>query len=162
MTNEEAAKLLLSHDMFAALQTIKLNTGVIPARLSDVEHYQPKYTAFKTMGLIELNSVQIESPDSGRSEATRVSLTEKGLTESKAWKQDRQDEWTITIATRKLVQVLSIPKLEGRIQGIEFSWTWEPNKTGEAVKFTYATERAYAKLEPIEHGWRIVKIRALG
>jgi hypothetical protein len=158
MTKEEAFNLLMNHDMFREVQTIKLNTGIIPARLSEVEHYQPKYTAFKEMGLIELSSVTID-PD--QREATRVSLTEKGLTESKEWKQERKDEWTITTATRRVVEVLSIPKLDDRIQGIEFSWTWDANKTGEALKLSYAPERAYAKLEKFEKGWRIVKIRAL-
>jgi hypothetical protein len=164
MSKEEATTLLMSHEMFSELQTIKLNTGTIPARLSEVEHYEPKYTMFKSMGLIELSSIQMDSQDkdaAGRSEGTRVSLTEKGLTESKGWKEDRKDEWTITIATRRVVEVLSIPKLDERIQGIEFSWTWAANKTGEALKFSYQTERAYAKLERFEKGWRIVKIRAL-
>src|ERR1700730_13873357 len=63
MTSEEAAKLLKSDEMFAATQTVTLNTGTIYAKLSDVERYQPKYTAFKSMGLIEMISVKIDSPD---------------------------------------------------------------------------------------------------
>ena len=63
MTNEEAAKLLKSHEMFAATQTVTLNTGTIYASPSDVERYEPKYTAFKSIGLIELTGVTVESPD---------------------------------------------------------------------------------------------------
>jgi hypothetical protein len=165
MTNEEAAKLLKSHEMFAATQTVTLNTGTIYAKLTDVERYQPKYTGFKSMGLIELTSVTIESPDKdpGKStERTRVSLTEKGLGESKSWKQVRENEWSITTATRELVKVIEIHKDgEERIHGIEFSWTWAPSKTGESLKFTYPTERAYAKLKRQDTGWRIVSIHAL-
>ena len=165
MTREEAAKLLKGHEMFSATQTVTLNTGTIYAKLSDVERYQPKYTAFKSMGLIELTSVKIESSDkdpSKSTERTSVSLTEKGLAESKNWERVRENEWSITIAARELVEVIEIHKDgEERIHGIEFSWTWAPNKTGEMLKFTYATERAYAKLKRQDTGWRIVSIHAL-
>ena len=165
MSNDDAAKLLKNHEMFSATQTVTLNTGTIYAKLSDVERYQPKYTAFKSMGLIELASVTIESSDkdpSKSTERTRVSLTEKGLAESKSWKQVRENEWSITTATRELIKVIEIHNdSEERIHGIEFSWTWAPNKTGEALKFTYATERAYAKLKRQDAGWRIVSIHAL-
>jgi hypothetical protein len=166
MSIEDATKLLKSHEMFAAIQTIKLNTGTIKARLSDVEHYEPKYTAFKSMGLIDLASITIESPDKdpkNNSEGTRISLTEKGLKESIAWKKEAENEWTITIAERQLVEVIKVHKDDdGRIHGIEFSWTWAPNKIGEGLKFSYPSERAYAKLERDGKDWRIKTIRALG
>jgi len=114
--------------------------------------------------LIELASVKIEAPDKNSdhsTEDTRVSLTEKWLAASKNWKQNRENEWIITIATRELVKVIEIHKDgEGRIHGIEFSWAWAPNKIGEALKFGYS-ERAYAKLTHEETGWRIVSIHAL-
>ena len=50
---------------------------------------------------------------------------------------------------------------EQLIHGIEFSWRWAPNNTGESLKFTYPTERAYAKLKRQDTGWRIVSIHAL-
>jgi hypothetical protein len=166
MSSDDAAKLLKSHEMFAAIQTIKLNTGTIQARSSDVEHYQPQYTAFKSMGLIDLASITIESPDKDPKktiEGTRISLTEKGLKESTAWKKEKENEWTITIAERQLVEVIKIHKDgEGQIHGIEFSWTWAPNKIGEGLKFSYPAERAYAKLERQGKDWRIVSIRVLG
>lgn len=166
MSTEEAARLLKTHEMFAALQTINLNTGTIRARLSDVEHYQPKYAAFKSMGLIELASVTIESSDKDpkkNTEGTLVSLTERGLKESTAWKKERENEWAVTIAERQLVEVIKVHKDdEGRIHGIEFSWTWAPNKVGEGLKFSYPSERAYAKLERDGKDWRIVSIRVLG
>lgn len=165
MSHESASKLLKSHEMFSTVQTIKLNTGTIRASKSEVERYQPKYTTFKAMGLIELTSIRIESPDKDAHqsvEGTRVSLTTKGLVESKAWKHERENQWGIAIATRKLIEVIKIHKDRAeRIHGIEFSWTWAPNKTGEALKFTYPAERAYAKLKLQENGWRIVEIRAL-
>jgi hypothetical protein len=165
MTTAEAARLLKTHEMFAAIQTIKFNTGTIQARLSDVERYEPKYTAFKSMGLIELASITIESSDKDPKkniEGTRVSLTERGLKESTAWKIEKENEWTITIAERRLVEVIKIHKDDdGRIHGIEFSWTWAPNKIGEGLKFSYPNDRAYAKLERDGKDWRIVSIRAL-
>src|SRR6185503_20004375 len=90
MSNEEAARLLKSYETFAALQTIKLNTGTIQARPSDVERYHPKYLACKSMGLVELGTITIDSPDKDskeNTEATRVSLTERGVKESAAWRQ---------------------------------------------------------------------------
>lgn len=166
MSTEEAARLLKSHEMFAALQTIKLNTGTIQAKLSDVERYQPKYLAFKSMGLLELATVTTESPDKDskkNTEATRVWLTERGVKESAAWMQEKEDEWVVAIADRRLVEVLKIHKDgEGRIHGIEFSWTWAPNKVGEALKFSYPNERAYAKLAYDGKDWKILSIRALG
>jgi hypothetical protein len=165
MSDEDAGKLLNGHEMFSDVQTIKLNTGTIPARVSEVERYQPQYTAFRSMGLLELTSVKIDSPDkdSNRSaEGTRVSLTEKGLQESKAWTQERENEWTIIVAVRKLVEVIKIHKQGEQIQGIEFSWTWAPNATGDALKRSYGTEKAYAKIEPHDNSWRIVSIRAVG
>ena len=165
MSDEDAAKLLNSHEMFRAVQTIQLITGTIPARASEVERYQPQYTALKSLGLLELTSVKIDSPDkdaNGSIEGTRVSLTEKGLQESKAWTQKRENEWTIIVAVRKLVEVTKIHKQGEQIQGIEFSWTWAPNATGHALKRSYGTEKAYAKLEPHDNGWRIVSIHAVG
>ena len=166
MSTEEAARLLKSHEMFAALQTIKLNTGTIQARLADVERYQPKYLAFKGMGLVELTTITIESPDKDskkNTEATRVSLTERGVKESAAWRQEKENEWIVTIADRRLVEIIKLHKDgEGRIHGIEFSWTWAPNKIGEALKFSYPSERAYAKLAYDGKDWKIVSIRALG
>jgi len=50
MTVDQAVKLLKSHEMFSATWTVKLNTGTIHASRADVEHYQPKYTAFKARG----------------------------------------------------------------------------------------------------------------
>jgi hypothetical protein len=117
------------------------------------------------MGLIQMSSVRIESSDRDArksTEGTLVSLTAKGLAESKAWKLERENQWSITIATRELVKIIKIHKDgEERMHGIEFSWTWAPTKTGEALKFTYPTERAYAKLEHQETGWRIVSIHAI-
>ncbi len=166
MGKEEAARLLKSHEMFAAFQTIKLNTGTIQARLSDVERYQPKYVAFKSMGLVELTTITIESADKDskkNTEATRVSLTERGVKESAAWRQEKENEWIVTIADRRLVEIMQIHKDgEGQIHGIEFSWTWAPNKIGEALKFSYPSERAYAKLAYEGKDWKIVSIRALG
>jgi hypothetical protein len=166
MSIEDAARLLRSHEMFTAVQTIKLNTGTIQARLSDVERYQPKYAAFKLMGLIELASITIESSDKDAKkniEGTRVSLTERGLKESTGWKKEKENEWSVTIAERQLVEVIKVHKDdEGRIHGIEFSWTWAPNKIGEGLKFSYPNERAYAKLERDGKDWRIVSIRVLG
>jgi len=166
LSTEEAARLLKSHEMFAALQTIKLNTGTIQAKLSDVERYQPKYVAFKSMGLVELATITIESPDKDskkNTEATRVWLTERGIRESAAWMLEKENEWVVAIADRRLVEVIKIHKDdEGRIHGIEFSWTWAPNKIGEALKFSYPNERAYAKLAYDGKDWKIVSIRALG
>ncbi|MEK6407360.1 MAG: hypothetical protein AABN34_10380 [Acidobacteriota bacterium] len=166
MTREEAAALLKSHEEFSTPQTVTLNTGTIYSKLSDLERYQPKYAAFKSMGLVELTSVKIESRDKDPSksiEGTRVSLTEKGLVESKSWNQSRENEWSITIATKELIAVIKIHKDgEGRLHGIEFSWRWAPNKTGEGLKFTPPAERAYARLAPQEKGWRIVNITPVG
>lgn len=166
MSAEDAARLLKSHEMFADTQTIKLNVGTIHARLSDVEQYQPKYTAFKSMGLIELASVTIESSDKDPKKniaGTRVSLTEKGLKESTFWKKERENEWSVTIAERRLVEVIEVHKdADDRIHGIEFSWTWVPNGIGEGLKFSYSNERAYAKLKRDGKDWQIVSIRALG
>lgn len=166
MSIEQAAKLIKYHQMFSDLQTIKLNTGVIQAKPSDVEHYEPKYGAFKSMGLIELNSITIESSDKDpkkTTEATRVSLTERGLKESTSWAKEKENEWTVTIAERRLVEIIKVHKDgDGLIHGIEFSWTWAANTIGEGLKFTYPTERAYAKLVRDGEDWRIVSIRALG
>lgn len=166
MSTEDAARLLKSHEMFATLHTIQLNIGTIQARLSDIERYQPKYIAFKAMGLVELSSITIESPDKDakkNTEATRVSLTERGVKESAAWKQEKENEWIVTIADRKLVEIIEVHKDgEGRIHGIEFSWTWVPNKIGEGLKFSYPNDRAYAKLARDGNDWRIVSIRAVG
>ena len=165
MNTEEAASLLKTHEMFAAVQTVKLNTGTIQARLSDVERYQPKYPAFRSMGLLQLAGITIESSDKDpkkTTEGTRVSLTERGLKESTAWRKESENEWTITIAERQLVEVIKVHKDDnGRIHGIEFSWTWAPNKIGEGLKFSYPSERAYAKIERDGKDWRIVSIRAL-
>ena len=164
MSNKEAENLLNSHEMFAAKQTVILNIGTIHARLAEVEKYQPIYTTFKAMGLVELTSVKIESRDkdpSKSTEGTRVSLTEKGFNESKSWKQERENSWAIVIADRQLVEIIKIHRDEKTIHGIEFSWTWVPNKIGEALKFSHQIERAYAKLEHEGNGWHIVKIRAL-
>ncbi len=118
------------------------------------------------MGLIELASITIESSDKDPKkniEGTRVSLTERGLKESIAWKKEKENEWTVTIAERQLVEVIKVHKDdEGRIHGIEFSWTWTPNKIGEGLKFTYPSERAYAKVERDGKDWRIISIRVLG
>lgn len=165
MNTEEAASLLKTHEMFAAVQTVKLNTGTIQARLSAVERYQPKYAAFRSMGLIQLAGITIESAEKDpkkTTEGTRVSLTERGLKESTAWRKESENEWTITIAERQLVEVIKVHKDDnGRIHGIEFSWTWAPNKIGEGLKFSYPSERAYAKIERDGKDWRIVSIRAL-
>jgi hypothetical protein len=165
MTDDEAAKLVKSHEMFGIKATIVLNTGTIHASLSDVERYQPTYAAFKSIGLIELTSIKIESPDKDpkkTTEGTLVTLTEKGLAESRSWKQTRENAWSVDTAARDLVSVLSIQKdAEGRIHGIEFSWRCIPNDIGKALKLTCAPERAYAKLAHDDKGWRIVSIHAL-
>src|SRR5262245_4363808 len=131
MTDEEAAKLLKSHEMFSLKTTIVLNTGTIHASLSEVERYQPPCVAFRSIGLVELTSVRIESPDKDpkkSTEGTLVTLTEKGLAESKSWKQAKENAWSIDVAARDLVAVLSIHKdSDGRIHGIEFSWRCIPN-----------------------------------
>lgn len=165
LSNEDAIKLLKNHEMFSYIRTVTLNVGTIYARISDVERFRPMYTAFKSMGLIDLVSVKIDSKDNDpkkSTEGTRVSLTEKGLAESKNWKPARENEWNITIATPEVVEIIKIHKdSEDRIHGIEFSWKWVPNKIGEALKFNPGAERAYAKLEPDGKGWRIVTIHAL-
>lgn len=164
MSNEDAAKLLNAHEMFAVKQTVTLNIGTIHASLSDVERNQPIYATFKSMGLIEMTGVKIESPDKDPAktiDGTHVSLTEKGLSESRYWKQVRKNSWRIVIADRQLVEILKIHKDEQTILGIEFTWKWTPNKTGEALKFSYPIEKAYARLAPEGPKWRIVRIRAL-
>ena len=166
MSNEDAATLLKKHEMFAATHTIKLVTGTVQAKLSDVERYQPNYAGLRSIGLVDLTSVTIESADKDpkkRHDWTSVSLTEKGLKESSTWTKESDNEWIVTIAVRQLVEVIKIHKdSEERIHGIEFTWTWAPNKIGEGLKFTYPPERAYAKLERDGKDWRIVSIRAIG
>jgi hypothetical protein len=165
MTSDEAATLLKKHEMFAATQTIKLIVGTIHAKLSDVARYQPNYLALKEMGLIDLESATIESPDKDpakNSEGTRVWLTDAGLKESASWAKGRENEWIITVAARRLVEIVKIHKDgEDRVHGIEFSWTWAPNKIGEGLKLSYASEKAYAKLERDGAEWRITSIHAL-
>lgn len=164
MSDKDAATLLKANEMFTIRQTVTLNIGTIHARLSEIEKYQPMYMTFKAMGLVELTSVKVESRDKDpqkSTEGTRVSLTEKGINESKSWKQEGENSWAIVIADRQLVEVLKIYKDEKTIFGVEFSWTWVPNKIGEALKFSHQIEKAYAKLAPEGGGWKIVRIRAL-
>lgn len=165
MSNEEAATLIKKHEMFGVTNTIKLVIGTVQAKLSDVEHYQPNYVGLRSIGLIDLASVTIESPDKDPKNShdwTRVSLTEKGLKESEGWTKGGENVWIVTIAVRQLVEVIKVHKDgEERIHGIEFTWTWAPNKIGDGLKFTYPPERAYAKLERDGNDWRIVSIRAI-
>ena len=163
-TDKDATSLLRSHEMFKDPWVTQLRIGEIPATISDIEHYQPQYAVFKALGLIELNSVKIESSDAQTSHSTDrtlVSLTEKGISESKKWKQNRENEWEMPIAIREIVKIIKIHYDKEIPIGIEFSWTYIPNKMGEALNFIYQTEKAYAKIEPSEGGWKIIKIRAL-
>jgi hypothetical protein len=164
LTKEDAVTLIKNHTMFKDEMPVLVNTGVIHAPLADIERYQPKYLTLKSMGLVELSSTKIEPRDKGSSrstEGTRVSLTEKGLTESKSWKQLRQDAWEVPVAKRVLVEVLEIHETDRQIIGIDFSWLWEVNETGKALDLTFAPERARATFERKDNQWVISRIRAL-
>jgi hypothetical protein len=164
LTVKAATALLTSHEMFRAPWVTQLHTGEIHAKRSDVEHYRPQYTVFKSLGLIELSDIKKESQDpqtSGFTERTLVSLTEKGKSESKNWKQNRENEWQVPVAARELVEIIKIHYDKDVPVGIEFFWTYVPNKMGEALQLKYPVEKAYAKLQFLEDGWKIIKIRAL-
>jgi hypothetical protein len=164
LTEKEARSLLLSHEMFKTPRVITLRIGEIQARRSDVERYQPHYPALKSLGLIDLTEVKKEgadSPTSTATETTRVWLTDKGKNESKNWKQTRESEWQVPVATPDIVKIIKIHDDHDRPVGIEFSWTTVPNSIGEALKYTAQIEKAYAKIERSEDGWKIIRIRAL-
>lgn len=164
LTVKRAATLLKSHEMFEKPWVIQLRTGEIPASISDIEHYQPQYVTFRALGWIEISTSNLESsePQTTRStDKTLIALTEKGKSESKSWKQIRENEWEIAIATREIVEIIKIHFDKEIPVGIEFSWTYLPNKMGEALQFTYQTEKAYARLQLLDDGWKIIKIRAL-
>jgi hypothetical protein len=90
-----------------------------------------------------------------------VSLTDKGKSESKNWQQRWENEWQIPVATREVVEIIKIHYDKDVPFGIEFSWTYVSNKMGEALQLTYQTEKAYAKIQFVEDGWKITKIRAI-
>ena len=68
----------------------------------------------KSMGLIELAGISIESPDKDpkkNSEGTRVSLTEKGSKKSDSVEKRKENEWAITqklkaAQTRRVLQLV--------------------------------------------------------
>jgi hypothetical protein len=164
LTVKAATALLRSHEMFKDPWITQLHIGEIHAKRGEVEHYRPQYTVFKSLGLIELIELKKESPESQTSistEKTLVSLTDKGKSESKNWQQRRENEWQIPVATREVVEIMKIHYDKDVPVGIEFSWTYVPNKMGEALKLTYQTEKAYAKIQFVEDGWKITKIRAI-
>jgi hypothetical protein len=159
MTLKTAAVLVRKHDMFKDPVLATLRTGEIPADIKDVEHYQPQYVAFQSMGWIEMTSVKPEGI--GAASKTRVALSEKGRSESKTWKQNRENEWQMPMATKEMLEVIKIHYNKDVPAGIEFFWTYMPNKLGEALKLSYQKEKAYATIQLLEDGWKIIKIRAI-
>jgi hypothetical protein len=162
LTMKAATDLVRSHDMFKDPMVMVLRTGEIPAEIREIEHYQPQYVAFKTMGWIELTAIKkadAQAPDSATK--TLITLTEKGRDESKNWKQTRENEWQMPMAVKEVVEVIKIHYAGEIPAGIEFSWTYTPNKLGEALKFTYRKEKAYATIQRLDGSWKIIKIRAI-
>jgi hypothetical protein len=162
LTLKTAMTLLRNHDMFKDPLMTVLRIGEIPAEIRDIEHYQPQYVAFKSLGLIDLTAIKpAEAQGSASPAKTLITLTEKGKSESKNWKQTRENEWQMPMATREVVEVIKIHYAKDQPAGIEFSWTYIANKVGEALKFTYQKEKAYATVQMLEGSWTIIKIRAI-
>lgn len=159
LTLKAATTLLRSHDMFKDSTVAVLRVGEVPADVRDIEHYQPQYAAFKALGWIEMNPVK--APGAETATKTLIKLTEAGKSESKNWKQNKENEWQMPIATREVVEVIKIHYDKETPVGIEFSWTYIPNKVGEELKFTFQKEKAYAALQLTEGSWKITKIRAI-
>ena len=164
LSQKAAEELLKAHEMFASTQTITIYTGTAPASIAEFEKFQPTYPVLRDMGLIEMTPVKVDAPDKDPAKSidgTQITLTQKGLDESRSWKKVRDNSWNITVADRRLVEVIAVHRDEKTVQGIEFSWTWVPNRTGEALKYSYGAEKAFARVELVEDRWRIVRIRAL-
>lgn len=164
LTKEEAANVVKEHPMFKDVIRVSVKTGVIHASLADIDRYQPKYSVLKSMGLVELTGVKIESRDEDTTkstEGTRVSLTEKGVAESKSWKQLSETSWEIPAAKRVMVEVLEIYETDGKITGIDFLWLWEVNPMGKALDFTFRPERARATFGRKNGEWKIASVRAI-
>ena len=162
LTLKAATTLLRSHDMFKDPLVAVLRVGEIPADIRDIEHYQPQFAAFKALGWIEMNPVK--KPDAQGAETatkTLIKLTEAGKNESKNWKQNKENEWQMPMAIREVVEVIKIHYDKETPVGIEFSWTYTPNKVGEALKFSFQKEKAYAALQLTEGSWKIIRIRAI-
>lgn len=162
LTAQDAVNLVRKHSMFDIRWTIRIYTAEIHMSQEELEHSQPYYSALKSLELIKLSNPTQETSEGKktRTDRTIVSLTEKGRLESKDWKQPRENEWIIPVATREFVEMIRFHKTGEDSAGIEFSWTHVTNTIGEAMGQKFRSEKAIAYLKFNEGKWEITAIRA--
>jgi len=97
-----------------------------------------------------------------------LTLTEKGMSESRGWRQDG-NTWYIPQANREFIEVTGITKPQGRpvamgeMAEVEYTWKWVPTEFGEALQRSvpeYQIDSAkihegLARFQLYDDGWRL-------
>ena len=115
---------------FTAPKTVIFVTG----KNVQVTLYDPEYPALKSLGWIDIRGpLKI---DGLSAKGLDILLTDKGISESRSWKREETSNgvfWTMPIANRKLKEIIGIGPSENKKAEVEFSWSWIPNRAGEAI-----------------------------
>lgn len=147
MTTAEATPIVLALMEGQKPAVLHFETGNIKAEESE-KLREPHYRLLEKEGYLKIGKESASK--------TPVSLTPQGqafLAEIAGVKQsknkDGNDEYTVPMGKRKLVEVSKVTMLSANKAAIEYSWKWEPTKAGDlfdaagpAVKQFKTWERA--------------------
>lgn len=155
LTRAKAAELIQTLPNFKEAEFVFLYTGSVGWPIS--YHRQccgDRCRLLESLGLITI------APEGDR--RTRVSLTDKGKSESKNWQQIPPEkgstavEWHIPFAKRQLVEVTGIFEESPSQAQVEYTWKWV--RVGSIFQ-TPDTDvhRDTASVRLYDDGWRAVK-----
>jgi len=87
-----------------------------------------------------------------------VSLTPKGVTQSKGWKEVLRNLWRVPISRRDFVEVTGITSQDPNTAVVEFTYRWVPTEDGkEWGAVPSAPEASTANFRLYDDGWRLIQ-----
>ena len=134
LTTAEATPIVLAGVERQASATLHFATGLLKTEVDQKPH-DPHYRLLEKEGYLKIGKDQ--------NYKTPVSLTAKGqawLAETAGVKEvknkDGNEEYTVPLAQRKLVEIGKITMLSPSKATVEYSWKWETTKAGELFDAT--------------------------
>lgn len=147
LSSAEAAPVILASFETQGPPVLRFQTGNLRVDANENAR-EPHYRLLEKNGYITIGKqVKDKTPVALTSQGQALLAEIPGVKKSKT--KDDNDEYSIPLAQRKLVEIGKITMLTPYKAAVEYTWKWEPNKAGDlldaagpAVKSFNAWERA--------------------
>jgi hypothetical protein len=131
LTTAEAAPVILASIESQGQPTLRFQTGILKASVSEKPH-DPHYRLLEKAGYVKIGKdVNWKTPVSLTPQGQAFLAELSGVKKSK--NKDGNDEYAIPLAQRKLLEVGRIEMRTPSKAIVEYTWKWETNQAGDLL-----------------------------